>query len=178
MTHIQSYDARIHHPSTILISGPSGAGKTNLTKCILQHAKVIFRPESPKHVVLVYDVWQNIYQYLVDNGLVHQTLKGLGDIEYLKEVFEEHKDIGGTLLIIDDQMPNIDQNIVNIFTIYSHHLNVTCLLLTQSLFLSSREYRTLSLNSHYIILMKNSRDSSSVTQLAKQTHPYRLLLIL
>ena len=173
MTYIQSYDARIHRPSTILISGPSGAGKTNLTKCIPQHAKVIFRPESPKHVVLVYDVWQNIYQYLVDNGLVHQTLKGLGDIEYLKEVFEEHKDIGGTLLIIDDQMPNIDQNIVNIFTIYSHHLNVTCLLLTQSLFLSSREYRTLSLNSHYIILMKNSRDSSSVTQLAKQTHPYR-----
>ena len=82
-------------------------------------------------------------------------------------------DSGGTLLLIDDQAPRIDQNIVDMFTIYSHHLNITCVLLTQSIFCSKKEYRTISLNSHYIVLMKNTRDASSVTNLAKQTHPYR-----
>ena len=70
-------------------------------------------------------------------------------------------------------MQKVDYNLVNIFTIYSHHLNVTCLLLTQSLFLSNKIYRVLSLNTHYIVLMKNTRDSSSVSILAKQTHPFR-----
>ena len=79
----------------------------------------------------------------------------------------------GSLLLIDDQAPRLDQNIVDIFTIYSHHLNTTCVLLTQTLFDSKKEYRTISLNAHYIVLMKNTRDASSITNLAKQTHPYR-----
>ena len=94
-------------------------------------------------------------------------------MDYLKELFEQNKDKGGTMVIIDDQMQNIDYNLVNIFTIYSHHLKVTCLLLTQSLFLSNKIYRVISLNSNYIVLMKNTRDSSSVSILAKQTHPFR-----
>ena len=124
-------------------------------------------------VKLIYDVWQELYDYFVEKNLVHLTIKGLDDFEYLKEVLIEKKDSGGTLLIIDDQAPRIDQNIVDIFTIYSHHLNITCVLLTQSIFCSKKEYRTVSLNSHYIVLMKNTRDASSVTNLAKQTHPYR-----
>ena len=76
-------------------------------------------------------------------------------------------------MIVDDQMQKIDYNLVNIFTIYSHHLRVTCLLLTQSLFLSNKIYRIISLNSNYIVLMKNTRDSSSVSILAKQTHPFK-----
>ena len=70
-------------------------------------------------------------------------------------------------------MHKVDYNLVNIFPIYSHHLNVTCLLLKQSLFLSNKIYRVLSLNTNYIVLMKNTRDSSSLSILAKQTHPFR-----
>ena len=80
---------------------------------------------------------------------------------------------GSGLLIIDDLIQSIDESVTSIFTIYSHHLNVTCILLVQSLFLSSKEYRTIILNANYIILMKSVRNSSAVTQLAKQTHPYR-----
>ena len=89
-----------------------------------------------------------------EQKLIHLSIKGLDNMEYLKELFEENKDNGGTLIIFDDQMQKVDYNLVNIFTIYSHHLNVTCLLLTQSLFLSNKIYRVLSLNTHYIVLMK------------------------
>ncbi len=54
--------------------------------------------------------------------MINWSIKGFNNIEYLKELFEENKEKGGTLLIIDDQMQNIDYNLVNIFTIYSHHL--------------------------------------------------------
>ena len=166
------YDARLHHPSTILISGPSGSGKTCLTNNLLEYKEELFKPICPSFTILIYEEWQTSYDSMHSRGFIHLALKGFPDIEYIKELLQEHKDNNGTLLIIDDQMQNIDQNIVNIFTIYSHHYNVTCILLTQSLFLSSKEYRTISLNTHYIILMKNSRDSSSVTQLAKQTNPF------
>ena len=167
------FDARLYHPSTILVSGPSGSGKSCFTKSLLEFANRIFQPDAPKFVILVYDVWQGLYDYFINNNLVHLAIKGIDDFENLKEIISEKKDYGGSLLLIDDQAPRLDQNIVDIFTIYSHHLNTTCVLLTQTLFDNKKEYRAISLNAHYIVLMKNTRDASSITNLAKQTHPYR-----
>ncbi len=174
---MEAYDARLHHPSTMLITGPSGSGKSYFAKNLLECGESIFKPYKPGFNILVYHTWQNIYQEMTDKGLINMSVNGLTDYDYLKEVFEQHKESNGSLIIIDDQMDNIDQNIVNIFTIISHHMNVTCLLLTQSLFLSNKLYRTISLNSHYICIFKNARDRSSVTQLAKQTHPFRTRFI-
>ena len=167
------YDSRLFHPSTMLIVGPSSSGKTTFTLNLLEHKDSIFRDNGPGFVILIYETWQSSYDVMVNNKLVDLSIKWLDNIEYLKELFTENKDKGGTLLIIDDQMQRIDNNLVEIFTIYSHHFKVTCLLLTQSLFLSNKIYRIISLNSNYIVLMKNTRDSSSVTMLAKQTHPFR-----
>ena len=170
---MQVYDGRLHHPSTMIICGPSCSGKTTFTKKILEHSNSIFSPYPPRFVVLIYETWQCCYDEMLQQKYIHLAIKGLSDMNYLKEIFEDNKSKSGTLLIIDDQMQYIDQNVVSIFTIYSHHYNVSCLLLTQSLFLSNKFYRTVSLNSNYIVLMKNTRDNSSITHLAKQTHPFR-----
>ena len=170
---MQSYDSRIAHPSTMLICGPSGSGKTSFTLKLLEYSKDIFKPCNPAFVILIYETWQSSYDIMIENNWVNQSIKGLTNMNYLKEVFEENKEKGGTLLIIDDQMQKIDENMITLFTVYSHHLNVSCLLLTQSLFLNNKLYRIISLNSNYIILMKNTRDSSCVSLLAKQTHPFR-----
>ena len=61
------------------------------------------------------------YDEMLQHNYIHLAIKGLSDIDYLKEIFEENKSKTGTLLVIDDQMQNIDQNVVSIFTIYSHH---------------------------------------------------------
>ena len=174
---MQFYDGRIHHPSTMIISGLSNSGKTTFTQKILEHSQSVFKPSAPAFVVLIYESWQSSYDEMLQRKYINLSIKGLSDIDYLKEIFTENKNKGGTLLIIDDQMQYIDQNVVSIFTIYSHHYNVTCLLLTRSLLLSNKLYRTVSLNSNYLVLMKNTRDSSSVTQLAKQTHPFRTRFI-
>ena len=173
MSLLKTYDARLSHPSTILISGVSRSGKTCFSKKLIENVNKVFKPTPPKYIILIYEEWQNMYDTLVDNKHVHLTMKGIDDFDYLKELMIEKKDQGGTLLMIDDQGSKIDQNIMKIFTIYSHHYSVTCMLLTQTLFDSKREFRTVSLNASYIVIMKNSRDASSITNLAKQTHPYR-----
>ena len=173
MSLLKTYDARLSHPSTILISGVSRSGKTCFSKKLIENVNKVFKPTPPKYIILIYEEWQNMYDTLVENKHVHLTMKGIEDFDYLKELMIEKKDQGGTLLMIDDQGSKIDQNIMKIFTIYSHHYSVTCMLLTQTLFDSKREFRTVSLNASYMVIMKNSRDASSITNLAKQTHPYR-----
>ena len=172
-TPYKSYDVRFHHPSTILISGVSGTGKTHLTKQILENADNVFKPDPPKFVVLVYHTWQTIYQQMVDKGLINLCLKEIPDYESLKDICSEYKDNSGILLIIDDKLSGIDSHIVDIFCVYSHHLRITVLLLVQTLFSSNKDFRHISLNSQYIFLMKNTRDSSSITHLAKQIFPYK-----
>src|SRR5258706_1291764 len=50
----------------------------------------------------------------------------------------------------------------------SHHRNVSVLYLTQNLFFKSKHSRTMSLNSHYIIVFKNPRDVTQIKTLAAQ----------
>ena len=59
---------------------------------------------------------------MLQNNYIHLAIKGLSDIDYLKEIFKGNKSKTGTLLVIDDQMQNIDQKVVSIFTIYSHRI--------------------------------------------------------
>lgn len=82
------------------------------------------------------------------------------------------------LIIIDDMMDSIDSNIMNLFTKFSHHrnlstiiqvnvlyflsfqhfLNVVFLLKVQNVFFTANKFfRTLSLNCSSICLMKNPR---------------------
>lgn len=149
-----------------MISGTTGAGKTIFTKQMLNNVNVLFRPEKPEYVVLVYHTWQDTYQEMYGAGLINLCLNQIPDAESLKDICPEHKDRGGVMLVIDDQLNNMDSHMVDIFTIYSHHLKITAVLLVQTLFLANTEFRNISLNSHYIILMKNTQDRSSISQLA------------
>jgi hypothetical protein len=76
-----------------------------------------------------------------------------------------------TLLILDDLMSEANDAVSNIFTKISHHRNVSVIFLSQNLFYQSKHNRTLSLNSHYLILFKNARDASQISVLGKQMYP-------
>jgi len=104
--------------------------------------------------------------------LIHLFKEGIPDENELKSVFKSYSKLGGCFAIFDDLMVDIDEKMLNCFTVYSHHFKVVLILLVQSLFLESKIYRQCSLNSHYIVLMKNKRDALSVTNLARQISPY------
>ena len=71
-------------------------------------------------------------------------------------------------LIIDDLKDEVE---AKLFTKDSHHRNTSLLLLIQNIFHQNKHSRTVSPNSHYMVLFKNVRDASQITHLAKQMYP-------
>ena len=75
------------------------------------------------------------------------------------------------LMVFDDQVADAgeDKRIVNLFTRGSHHGNLS--IVVQNLFHQGKGSRSISLNSHYLVLFKNPRDKLQVLTLAKQMYP-------
>lgn len=82
------------------------------------------------------------------------------------------------LVILDDLMSDTGSDILNIFTRQSHHSSVSVFFLVQNIFYgASKFFRSVSLNTHYIILMKNPRDRHQVSSLALQLYPENVIFI-
>ena len=60
---------------------------------------------------------------------------------------------------------------MQLFTKWSHHRNISVILITQNLFHQGNHCRTISLNAKYIVLLKNTRDKNQFTYLARQVYP-------
>lgn len=167
----KTYDASIKHPSTVIIAGGTGSGKTYFTNDFLKH-KNLMQPIHPKKVIYIYKEWQPIFDKMKKEKTVDQFIQGMPEENDLKEIMKKHKDKGGCILVFDDMISEIGKQMIACFTVYSHHLNCTVVLLIQSLFLENKAYQICSLNAHYIVLMKNRRDGASVSYLARQISPY------
>ena len=65
-----------------------------------------------------------------------------------------------------------DNGFVNLFTTEeSHHGNLSVIYIVQNLFHQCKGNRSISLNSHYLVLLKNPRDKLQILTLAKQMYP-------
>ena len=70
-------------------------------------------------------------------------------------------------------MNEVSKNAItqNLFTIGRHHMNISCIFITQTLYNQGKFARTITLNATYLILFENIRDSSQVRQLGSQLYP-------
>ena len=64
-----------------------------------------------------------------------------------------------------------DPRLTRLFSVGSHHRNLSIIFIIHNLFHQGKEMRNLSLNSHYIMLFKNPRDSLQISTLARQMYP-------
>ena len=147
------------HPTTILVAGPTGSGKTEFVSRAIEQN--LFYP-APTHMVWVYAERQKE----IEARLMGVEFIKDANIEELSESFNSNE---RNLLVIDDQMSRDRKYIEKLFTQGSHHRNLTVILIVQNLF--QKELRTISLNSHYIVLMKNSRDRTQIRVLGQQMFP-------
>lgn len=167
------HDIRFKTSFNCLVSGMSSSGKTTWVKNLLTLQNKLFT-QTPARTFLFYKVMQDIYLEMEDAGLVNELIninEHFPSLEEITEMVHKYKDIGGSLLIFDDTMSNITPDFENLFCNVSHHENASIIFLTQNLFYQNKTYRTISLNSHYIVLMKNDRDKQQTSILAKQFSP-------
>ena len=109
-----------------------------------------------------------------ENNLISELMSIDNDnisYEKLVEKVSPFKDKHGSLIIFDDAMTELSDKFEQVFTNLSHHQNCSVIFLTQNLFYKDRAYRTMSLNAHYMFLMRNERDKQQIATLAKQFSP-------
>ena len=131
---------------------------------MLQHLDELFHP-VPTKIVYCYGEYQKEFGELPSNvTLVEEFPNNLNDIVCGHD---------NSLLVLDDMMSQCsnDQRIADLFTRGSHHNGISVLYLTQNLFPPDKFSRTISLNSHYVIIFRNRRDSLGICTLAKQMFP-------
>ena len=150
-------------PCTVVISGPTGSGKSTFTFKILLNLNNMFSYPINK-VYYFYSVWQKSFE-----------TEDIKKIEFIKDIpnqesIEKISNNLHNLIIIDDLQTSAlnSEFIANLFSRESHHRNISVFLILQNLFHQGKYSRDISLNSHYFILFKNIRDYNQIKYLGNQ----------
>ena len=152
---------RWKHPFISIIAGPSGSGKTQFVLKLLRNADVLFT-HKPQVINWYYGEFQ---KWMLDKSFSEITF-----IEGLPPRLDADPNMVN-VYIIDDLMHETNEIIAKLFTKGSHHQNISVILLTQNVFHQNKHTRCINLNAHYMVLFKNVRDASQITNLAKQMYP-------
>ena len=146
---------------TMLVVGSSGSGKSVFTRSLIRSGVLSNHPGRV------------IWCYGANGSLVDESPLTRGWSYHPGLPTQEMLDAGNAVLVLDDLMDTAKNSslISDIFTKYSHHNNITCIVLMQNLFPKGSEMRNISLNANYIVLMKNSRDRAQIHHLARQVYP-------
>jgi energy-coupling factor transporter ATP-binding protein EcfA2 len=97
-----------------------------------------------------------------------EYVQGLPDIDNYTDVVNDQSAPPHVLVVLDDLMNESSKStdILDMFTRKNHHQNISCILILQNFF--HKNLRSLTLNSKYIVVLKNPRESSIMSVLGRQ----------
>lgn len=146
--------------SVFTIAGPSSSGKTELTKKLVKYRNDLFKKKIGKihwfyGIVPPFSSMQDV--------LLHRGLK-----DKWSDIVKPYD-----MVIIDDLFVEGSNNkeLTNAFTRLAHHKPCTLIYITQNIFHKSTDSKTRNLNTHYLFLMKNPRDATQISYIARQMYP-------
>jgi len=152
-------------PFTMCISGMTQSGKSTLVKEMLIRRNEIIKTSNDTSIDRI------TYCYTEFQPSLFGVLKSrIPQIQFhlgLPETWHDGSDMP-SLLILDDLMHEAGKkgDVGAAFTRTSHHRNVSLIILVQNFF--HKNLREITSNCHYIVLMKNPRDSQFVACLGRQ----------
>ena len=153
-------------PTTIMVVGPTGSGKTEVVMKMLTRDGDFF--DTPvSRVRYHYGAWQEKFERIAGSDERYTFIEGLPSEEDLPSDGEH------TVMVIDDLMEAASKSktAADIFTKHSHHKNITVIIILQKLYGNSHIYRVITGNAHVLVLFKNPRNASEIRRLAPQMFP-------
>jgi hypothetical protein len=155
------FDHELKTPFILCISGGSQAGKTTLTREILERLNEIVNKCFNKIIFCYGEAQPKLFQELQKSVPSVEFHKGLPD-SY------ENDTSNPILYIFDDLMSDVanSKQMVNLFCGTSHHQNISIIFLTQVFFYKNLNPLTRQLK--YLVLMKNPRENSHIATIGRQ----------
>ena len=172
------YDATIKTPCKIIISGPSNVGKSKFTFNLLKHRDSLFGENAFASIYYFYGkpnkgiselrAWserENVNLYLIE-GLESFDINEIIDIK------NQH-----VLIIFDDLMEQVLQpEFTSLFTMHSHHSNISVVLIVQDFFFngggkSSSSRVIITRNCDYYVLFDSPLDNQTPLMIGKKVLP-------
>jgi len=165
----QLHDLRMNHPSLSILCASSGGGKTSYAcKLMFDKDRLIKGGEAIKNVVVFYNAYQPMYDEIMMRFPQAKFVNRPPTNEEFVALTRPFAHEGGSLVLIDDWMSNIDQDFVEIASVSTRHYNCFVIMLFQAIFPPSSLARQVSLNAKYYHLFPDPRNAQSVATLARQ----------
>ena len=167
MTSNLSINPKLQRPSTFVIAGPSGSGKTIFTRDLILNEDWIFEGNSFKKIF-----WCSPSKASVPSEILNDSrtsyLSDVPDRDLLQNAKKE-----SIIIVLDDfgGAAGKNEDVSDVFMRFSHHNNVTMVVITQNLFQKSKHFRDITLNCNYLVYFNNLRDRSQIYHLARQLNP-------
>jgi len=155
--------------STFALVGATKSGKSWWLYRFIQNLETMLENDPPKKVLYCYGVYQELYDDMKDKCSYICFHEGLPSVQEIDEFANgEHR-----IIVLDDLLNDVVQNVEmeKLFILGSHHKKLSVFFLTQNLFQQGRCARTIALNTAYLILFKNYRDTSQLITLGRQLVP-------
>lgn len=183
------HDLRIDTPTRIHIVGPSQSGKTHFLCKLIKYAEHMFKDVDvdeneneeeflsprcfkPERILFFYKQENKIYHTI--SNLVDNWVQSQPDIDYIYQFANQFKNDGGCVIIIDDYGDDLTSNILELYTVGSHHLNITLICLFQSFHPTAARLnfiRECIQNTQHTILFQNHQRKSQFRHFAYQVYP-------
>lgn len=157
-------DVRFANDSVFVIAGPSSSGKTHFVSNLIGNSKNLYK-DKINRFLWFYGIVPPPASLLLPKSVIF--IKGL-----LKENWSDQIE-AHDFVVIDDLFMESGKSaeLTNAFTRLAHHRPCTLIYISQNLFQKSPDARTRALNTHYLVMMKNPRDKSQISILARQMYP-------
>ena len=104
---------------------------------------------------------------------------GLPQEDELQEISQRKTD-SQNCIVIDDLMVELNNNpkLEKLWTVYSHHYNLTIVYLTQNFFEKGKAARSISLNTSYFCIFRAFRDVLQIQHFAREAFPDKTKLFM
>ena len=121
----------------------------------------------PAKVLYCYGIHQALYDQMERELSFIEFHHGLPSEQQLIELSDQSH---CNLVVLDDLMESVTSSgeMESLFVKGVHHRNLTVVYLNQNLYCKGKNSRTININTHVLVLMKNPRDTSQLQCLARQ----------